>query len=429
MRVLVKGGRVLDPEPGLDDFREVLIEDGRIVDLVRPGGEGDFGAAAEIINVNGLLVTPGLIDLHVHLREPGEEYKETIASGTLAAAAGGFTAVACMPNTKPVADERSVIEFILRTADRAGSARVWPVAAMTKGRLGEELCEYWDLAEAGAVGVSDDGCWVPDSRLMRHILEYARLFNLLPISHAEDSSLSGNGVMNEGPVSTRLGLRGLPSAAEDTAVFRDLRLAQLTGCPVHIAHVSTKGAVEIIRQAKASGVPVTAETAPHYFTLTEAAVAGYRTEAKMNPPLRSAQDVAAIKEGLADGTIDAVATDHAPHSMMEKDVEFDLAANGIVGLETALALTLELVNQKVLSLRRVVELLSQAPARILGLPGGNLKPGQEADLTVIDLNRRWRVEPSEFKSKGRNTPFTGLNLVGRAVLTMLRGRPTYNILP
>ena len=423
MRLLVKNGRVVDPAQGLDERREVLIEDGRILDLVPPGVESGF-SADEVFRADGLIVTPGLIDMHVHLREPGHEYKETIATGTAAAAAGGFTAVAAMPNTKPICDDSSGVEFLLAKAAKTALTRVWPIAAMTKGQEGRAMCEYADLADAGAVGVSDDGRWVPDSGLMRRILDYAKIFGLTAISHAEEPTLSG-GVMNEGPVSTRLGLPGIPAAAEEIAVYRDVRLAELTGAPIHIAHVSTKGAVEIIRLAKAKGVPVTAETAPHYFTLTDEEVVGFRTNAKMNPPLRSAEDVAAIRAGLADGTLDAIATDHAPHSEIEKDVEFDQAAFGIVGLETALPLTLALVRDGVIDLARAIRLLSVNPARILGVPGGNLKPGSPADLTIIDLNAAWIADPAEFLSKSRNTPFAGREMIGRAAVVIVGGRVVY----
>jgi len=429
MRIILRGGRVMDPSRNLDGERDVLVEDGLLVDLAAPGQADSWAAEAQIIEVKGLLITPGLIDMHVHLREPGEEYKETIATGAAAAAAGGFTAVAAMPNTKPVNDNRSVTEFIFNQAKLAGQARVWPIAAMTKGSLGEELCEYGELAEAGAVAVSDDGRPVPSAQMMRRVLEYSKAFGLLAIAHAEELSLSAGGLMNEGRTSTRLGLAGIPAAGEEIAVFRDVRLAELTGTPLHLAHISTAGAVEIIRRAKAAGVPVTAETAPHYFTLTEEAVVGYRTEAKVNPPLRSRRDLEAVRAGLADGTIDVIATDHAPHSELEKRVEFDQAACGITGLETALPLTLNLVHQGVLTLAQAVTALSLNPAKILGLTGGALKKGCPADLTVIDLQRQWLVKGTEFKSLGRFTPFEGRTMIGRAVLTMVQGRIVHNLLP
>ncbi|MBW1713438.1 MAG: dihydroorotase [Deltaproteobacteria bacterium] len=422
MRILIKGGRVVDPAQGLDEPREVLIEDGRILDLAAPGAEQGFAEGAEIIDAAGLIVTPGLIDMHVHLREPGEEYKETIASGTAAAAAGGFTAVAAMPNTIPVNDNRSQTEFILNQARLTGVVRVFPVAAMTVGSRGEELCQYGDLAEAGAVAVSDDGRPVSSSEVMRRILEYSQVFNLLAISHAEDLTLSTGGVMNEGALATRLGLAGIPATAEELGVYRDIRLAALAKAPLHLAHISTAGSVEIVRQAKATGLLISAETAPHYFSLTEEAVVGYRTEAKMNPPLRAQADVDAVRAGLADGTLDVVATDHAPHSELEKDVEFDQAAFGIVGLETALPLTLDLVRDGILNLSQAIAILSANPAKILGLPGGTLTPGQAADLTLIDFDAAWTVEASGFKSLSRNTPFEGRTMRGQAVLTMVQGK-------
>ncbi|MBW2084704.1 MAG: dihydroorotase [Deltaproteobacteria bacterium] len=422
MRILIKGGRVVDPAQGLDEPREVLIEDGRILDLAAPGAEQGFAEGAEIIDAAGLIVTPGLIDMHVHLREPGEEYKETIASGTAAAAAGGFTAVAAMPNTIPVNDNRSQTEFILNQARLTGVVRVFPVAAMTVGSRGEELCQYGDLAEAGAVAVSDDGRPVSSSEVMRRILEYSQVFNLLAISHAEDLTLSTGGVMNEGALATRLGLAGIPAAAEELGVYRDIRLAALAKAPLHLAHISTAGSVEIVRQAKATGLLISAETAPHYFSLTEEAVVGYRTEAKMNPPLRAQADVDAVRAGLADGTLDVVATDHAPHSELEKDVEFDQAAFGIVGLETALPLTLDLVRDGILNLSQAIAILSANPAKILGLPGGTLTPGQAADLTLIDFDATWEVKTSGFKSLSRNTPFEGRTMRGQAVLTMVQGK-------
>jgi len=429
MKILVRGGRVIDPGQNLDGERDVLVEDGLLVDLVNPGGAGSWAAEARIIEVKDLLITPGLIDMHVHLREPGEEYKETIATGAAAAAAGGFTAVAAMPNTHPVNDNRSVTEFILNQARLAGQARVWPIAAMTRGGLGEELGEYGDLAEAGAVAISDDGRPVPSAQMMRRVLEYSKAFGLLAIAHAEELSLSAGGLMNEGRISTRLGLDGIPAAGEEIAVFRDVRLAELTGTPLHLAHISTAGAVEIIRRAKAAGVPVTAETAPHYFSLTEAAVMGYRTEAKVNPPLRTSRDLEAVRTGLADGTIDAIATDHAPHSELEKNIEFDQAACGIPGLETALPLTLNLVSEGVLTLTQAVAALSLNPAKILGLTGGTLKKGRPADLTVIDLRHQWIVEGARFKSLGRFTPFENRLMTGQAFLTMVQGRIVHKLLP
>lgn len=420
MSLLICGALVVDPAQGLAEPLDLLAEGGKIAALERPGTINPEGR--QVIEATGLTVTPGLIDMHVHLREPGEEYKETILTGTRAAVQGGFTAVAAMPNTNPVNDNASVTRFILDQAAAAGLARVYPVAAISQGSQGRNLSEYGDLKAAGAVALSDDGRPVINPMLMRRALEYARTFNLPIISHCEDLDLRGDGVMHEGLVSLKLGLRGIPGAAEEVMVFRDLNLARLTGGRLHIAHVSTAGAVALIRRARADGLMVTAETAPHYFTLTEAAVLGFDTRAKVNPPLRTAEDVAAVKAGLADGTLEAIASDHAPHSSMEKEVEFEAAAFGLIGLETALGLTLSLVHEGVLSLTQAVALLSTNPARILRVPGGTLAVGSPADITLMDLNRQWQVDASTFASKGRNCPFNGWTLKGKAVMTIVGGK-------
>jgi dihydroorotase len=361
------------------------------------------------------------LDLHVHFREPGQEYKEDILSGSTAAAHGGFTAVCTMPNTLPVNDDPAVTAQILEKAAQADLIKVYPVAAVSRGSRGEQLCEFGELKAAGAVGVSDDGLPVMNSQLMRRALEYASNFGLLVISHAEDLPLAEGGVMNEGARSTRMGLGGIPNACESVMVMRDIALSALTGVPVHIAHVSTRESVTAIRRAKADGVAVTAETAPHYFTLTDEAVEGYDTHAKMNPPLRSAADREAIRQGLADGTLDAIATDHAPHSVMEKEVEFDRAANGIIGLETALPLGLKLVSDNLLSASDLIDRMAVAPSRILGLTTG-VRVGLEADLTLIDPLKEWIVTKQNIKSKSKNTPFENWTLRGQAVMTLVGGR-------
>jgi len=423
MPILIKGVRVIDPGH-LDEVCDVLIDQERI-EAVQP-----FQAHAkeprhtQIIQGRGLWLTPGLIDLHVHFREPGQEYKETILSGSRAAVAGGFTTVCTMPNTHPVNDDPVVTTYILRRAAEAGLVRILPVAAISKGLQGEQLCEFGELKAAGAVGVSDDGRPVMNSQLMRRAMEYAAGFDLRVISHCEEIALAEGGAMNEGPLATQMGLPGVPNAAESIMVMRDIALAALTGVPVHIAHVSTREAVEAIRRAKADGIAVSAETAPHYFTLTDAAVVGYNTHAKMNPPLRSESDRQAIRDGLADGTIDAIATDHAPHAAQEKDVEFDRAPNGIIGLETALPLGLQLVAQEVLSPNALIERMVSAPARLLGIQTG-VRQGRVADLTLIDPERKVTVDAKALHSKSRNTPFDGWQLKGKAVLTMVAGRIVY----
>jgi dihydroorotase len=421
MKILLKGGRVLDPVHNIDDTLDLLIEDGRIANIsknIEAGG-------AETIDARGKLVVPGLIDIHVHLRDPGYEYKEDIVTGTRAAAAGGFTSVACMPNTNPVNDNKAVTLYILRKAAEEGCVNVFPVGSITKGLKGESLAEMGELKEAGCLAVSDDGRPVANGELMRRALEYARPFGLTVISHAEDISLVGEGVMNEGFVATELGLKGIPWVAEDAAVARDVMLAEFAGARLHVAHVSTRGAVEIVRAAKKRGVRVTCEATPHHFTLTDEAVRGYNTNAKMNPPLRSAEDVAAVRAGLADGTIDAIATDHAPHHIDEKNVEFNIALNGIVGLETALPLSLRLVEDGILPLKDAIARLTIGPARALGIPRGTLEVGTAADVTVIDPELKWTVAAEKLLSKSKNTPFNDWKLKGAATHTIVGGKIVY----
>jgi dihydroorotase len=414
-----KNGRIIDPRQKRDELADLWIKDGIIVDPHSINCED-----AIVYNVEGCWVVPGLIDMHVHLREPGEEYKETIKTGCEAAAAGGFTALACMPNTVPVNDNSSVTRFICEQAATC-AARVYPVGAISQESKGERLAEYGEMKAAGAVALTDDGRPVVDSRLMRRAMEYASSHGLMIMSHAEEISLSRGGCMHEGEISTRLGLRGIPAAAESIMVFREIALAELTGARVHISHVSTEQALALISHAKARGVKVTAETAPHYFTLTEEAVLGYNTHAKMNPPLRTENDRLAIRAALKEGILDAIATDHAPHSVLQKEVEFDLAANGIVGLETSLPLSLALVRDGVIDPTRLVQLMSCAPAAILGVTGGSLHVGAVADVTVIDPEKRFTFIAEKSCSKSRNTPFDGWNLQGKAVLTLLAGRVTH----
>jgi dihydroorotase len=422
-RILLQGGRLLCPASGLDETGDLLIEDQTIAQI---GGKIKADDA-KAIPCDGLVIAPGLIDVHVHLRQPGHEYKESIASGTAAAAAGGFTAVACMPNTSPVNDSRAVTDFILETAAKEGSARVYPVGAITMGLKGAALTEMAELQEAGCVAVSDDGRPVADARLMRRALEYAATFDLPVICHSEELSLSAGGHMHEGPTSTRLGITGIPAQAEVLAIERDLALAGLTSAKVHIAHVSCAGSVEAIKRAKAHGIRCTAETAPHYLALSDEDVGDYDTHFKMNPPLRSSQDRQAVRQGLADGVIDMVATDHAPHSVLEKEVEFDQAAFGVVGLETALGVMLQLVEEGVLDLAGLIQRMSAAPAKALGLRGGSLALGGPADVTVFSDSMVCKVEPEKFRSLSRNTPFAGWELPGRAVLTICAGRITHRL--
>jgi len=421
--LLLRGARVVDPSQDLDRICDVLMADGCVVEIAE---SIDIGEDVEVLELQGKILTPGLIDVHVHLREPGHEYKETIRSGCRAAAAGGFTAVACMANTEPVNDNRSVTEHILVTAQRHGFARVYPIGAISKGLRGEELAEIGQLADAGVVGISDDGRPVENADLMRRALAYAQHFDLPVIQHAQDLELSGRGVMHEGAWSTRLGLPGIPGVAEDTMVARDLLLVELTGGRYHLQHLSTARSLDLIRDAKARGLAVTTEVTPHHLLLNDQAVSdsGMSTDTKMNPPLRSEADRAAMIEGLVDGSIDLIASDHAPHHVDEKDRQFSEAPFGIVGLETTVSLCLDrLVGAELLSLNRLVELLSCRPAEIFGLPGGSLAPGRPADATVLDLEREVVVDPASFQSKSRSTPFGEWSLRGAAVQTILGGRP------
>jgi len=418
----IKNGEIVDPVKRVVKKADLIIEKGKIAKILSRGIFKDKGPRLRTIDASNKLIIPGLIDMHVHLREPGHEYKETIATGAKAGVAGGFTALACMPNTLPPNDCRSVTEFILEQAKRAGLCRIYPVAAITMRQKGETLTEFGDLKEAGAVAVSDDGFPVANSAVMRRALEYAKYHGLSVISHPEDTSLSNSGLMHEGVVSTRIGLPGIPAASEEIMVYREISLAELTGCPVHIAHVSTAGSVELIKKAKERGVPVTAETAPHYFSLDHNAVKGYDTHTKMNPPLRTETDVQAIKKGLADDVIDVIATDHAPQSVLEKQLEFDKAAFGIIGLETALPLTLELVREGILGLAEAVKKLSYNAANTLGIAGGRLVEGAEADLAIINPEHEYVLKEKDILSKSKNSPFIGKTLKGRNELTMIGGK-------
>jgi dihydroorotase len=418
MKLVIGGGRLIDPSQGVDEDLDILIVDGQVAALDRKLAPSYLKKSfdGQFVDASGLLVTPGLVDIHVHLREPGYEYRETILTGTRAALAGGFTSIACMPNSKPVNDNRAITEFIRTRAAAHALARVYPIAALSRGSEGKILTEFGDLAAAGAVGVSDDGRPVADSSLFLNALEYASSYGLTVISHCEDTWLTEGSCINEGIISARTGLAGAPSIGEDIMVARDILIAEYTKKPVHLAHVSTAGAVRLIREAKARGVPVTAETAPHYFSLTEEAVQEFSPQARVNPPLRTAADVAAIKEALRDGTLDAIASDHAPHGQVDKEVEFEQAASGISGLETSLGLSLKLVEEGTLTLTEMVSLMTCRPARILNLPAGSLALG-----ACGDLNRLWTVDCARFLSLGKNSPFQGKTLRGKAVVTLVAG--------
>jgi dihydroorotase len=425
MKLLIANGHLIDPAASENTGMNVLIEDGKVSAWLRH--DESAPADAEIFDATGLLVAPGFIDLHVHLREPGQEYKETIATGAESAAVGGFTSVCCMPNTAPINDNAAITRFIIEQANRAGYANVFPIGAITKASDGAELAEMGEMKTAGIVAVSDDGRPVPNAGMMRRALEYAKDFDLTVVDHCEDKSLSAGGVMHEGRMSLLLGLKGMPALAEDLDAVRDVLLAETTGAKIHIAHISTKGAIEAVRRAKAKGLNVTCEVAPHHFSLTDEAVEGYDTNTKMSPPLRSREHLEAILEALKDGTIDAVATDHAPHHTDEKNLEFDRAPFGITGLETAVGLAFEkLVHTGTIDLQRLVELFSTNPARIFNLKNrGTLKVGSIGDVTILDPDLKWTYRVAETKSKSKNSPFDGWSFTGAAVATIVGGRIVY----
>ncbi|GAB6100712.1 dihydroorotase [Halanaerocella petrolearia] len=423
-KLLLKNGQVINPIKQTSQKQDILIEDNKIVKL----GSNLKSETAQVFDLAGKIITPGLVDMHVHLREPGFEYKETIETGTKAAAKGGFTTVAAMPNTDPIIDKDALVKSVLATAKEEAVVNVCQIGAITKESKGEELAEIGSMKQAGAIGVSDDGNSVMNAEVMRLALQYAKDFDLPVISHCEDDNLAGDGVVHEGYYSTMTGLDSIPASAEDVMVARDISLAEETDSRVHIAHISTKGSVELVRQAKARGVEVTCEVTPHHFTLTDAEITSFNTATKVNPPLRSREDVEAIKKGLQDGTIDVIATDHAPHSVEEKDVEYDYAPFGISGLETALGLVLtELVKPEILSLEEAIAKLTINPAQILDLNKGEIATGKVADLTVIDLKDNWQVDPAKFISKGKNTPFTGHKLRGKTIMTVVAGEVVYSV--
>lgn len=420
MSLLIAGGQVIDPASGRSEAADVLIEGGKIARI------GSSLKGDEVIDATGCVVCPGLVDIHVHFREPGFESKETIATGSRAAARGGVTSVVTMPNTNPPIDNAGMIEFCNRRARETACIKVWPSAAATKGRAGAEMTEMAELKAVGAVAVTDDGSDIQSSWVQRRVLEYAAMCDLVFMAHCEDATLMEGGAMNEGYTATKLGLPGMPKAMEEIRIDRNIRLAELAGARIHIQHVSSAEGVNIIRRAKQKGIRVTCETAPHYWTLSDSAVERYGTNAKMNPPLREEQDVRAIRDAIADGTIDCIATDHAPHTFTEKDVEFQLAPFGIVGLETSLGLVLtELVQPGLISLERAIELMTIAPARIAGLPVGELKVGAAADVCVFDPNEEWTVDPTQFASLSRNTPFAGRKLRGAVRATLCDGRVVF----
>ena len=421
--LLLRGGRIVDPSQGIDALGDVLLRNGKVEAC---GGSLGTPDGAETLDCSGLIVSPGMIDVHVHLREPGREDVETIATGAHSAAAGGFTGICAMPNTKPVTDNQATVGFVKRQGETAGFARVYPYGAISLGQKGETLAEIGEMVGAGAVAFSDDGRPVESAHLMRTALEYARTFNVPVAEHCEDMSLARGGSMNEGVMSARLGLKGIPSEAEEIYVIRDILLAKRTGGHIHLCHLSTRGSVELVRWGKERGINVTAEVCSHHISLTEDEVEGYNTNAKMNPPLRTQSDIDALAEGLGDGTIDLLVTDHAPHHYDEKEREFADAPNGIVGLETALGVNCTwLLQRGTLTLPQLVNAMSCLPAKVFHLPGGTLRPGSIGDVTVFDANREWTVNAQSFKSKGRNTPYGGHKLVGQARATVVGGRVVY----
>ena len=427
MTIVIKNGRVIDPANGLDEPKDLLIDKGRIKALESPGSISfDAGEKPSVIDAKGCVVCPGLIDMHVHFREPGFEYKETITSGCQSAAAGGFTSVAVMPNTNPVNDTRAVTEHILSLARTEDIINVYPIAAITQKLEGERLSEMADLKNAGAIAFSDDGRPVMNNELMRRAFEYSKMFKLPLIQHSEMLDLTEGGCMNEGMVSTELGLKGMPTEAEDIMVYRDIALLEKTGGRLHVAHISSKNSVDLVRQAKSRGLSVTCEVAPHHFTLTDEAVRGYDTNTKMSPPLRAIDDVEAIKEGLQDGTIDIIATDHAPHDIADKQVEYQNACFGIVGLETALPLSLKLVDEKILSMGDVIKKLTSTPADIFNLKAGSLSLGNEADILIFNPNLEYSIDISKFHSKSKNSPFDGWKVKGKVIHTLVKGKTAYS---
>jgi dihydroorotase len=424
MKLLIKNGHVIDPANGIDEVTDIFIEDG-VISETEVDTELE-GLDIPIIDASGMIVAPGLVDMHVHLREPGQEYKEDIETGTRAAVCGGVTSVACMPNTDPVCDNETVVRYIKSRAAEVGYANVFPVGAISKGLEGKYLAEIGEMAFAGAVAVSDDGRPVENSALMRRAIEYSQMFDVTVISHCEDAAL-GEGDMNEGAVASSMGLRGISRAAEEVMAARDILVAEAVGGRVHIAHISTRGTVELVRRAKERGVNVTCETCPHYFSLTDEACIGFNTNAKMNPPLRTADDVQAIKEGLKDGTIDCIVTDHAPHHIDEKMCEFQNAKNGIVGLETSLGLGIKnLVKEGVLTLSQLIEKMSLNPSKILGISKGTLSRGRAADIVIFNPDKPWTVDVTKLHSKGKNSPYDGFELYGKPEYVIVNGEVIIN---